>query len=75
MKSTINNIYKEAKALNLEIDNHNSDLYIKQSAESKKLVDSYEHKNSVKTFRSETDKGLWYEVPFAFDPFYKGVNL
>ena len=52
-----------------EIGNHESDLYLKCTDVSKKLVSEYRFKNNVETFRSNIDGSLWYDIPFAYDPF------
>ena len=53
-----------------EIDNHASDLYVKVTETSKKVLDEYEFKDSITTFRSEIDHSLWYEVPFGYAEYY-----
>ena len=55
----------------LEIDNHESDLYLKKTGISEKLVANYEHKENVTTFPELETGVLWYDIPFAFDPFWK----
>lgn len=65
------NIYERAfKEMKLdEIDHHYSDLYLKVTPVSKRLVSEYEFKNQVETFRSIRPKdagSLWYDIPFAF---------
>jgi len=52
-----------------EIDHHQSDLYLKVNEVSKELVNSYEFKNVVKRFRS-TDQSEWFDIPFAYSPFW-----
>lgn len=53
-----------------DIDNHESDLYIKVNPVSKELINNYEFKNNVTTFKDDVNKELWYEVPFAYIPFW-----
>lgn len=66
----IENIYIEAyKGLPLKDIDHNSfssDLYLRLTPESVKLIDRYKYKQYVKTFRDNIDHVLWYEIPFAF---------
>lgn len=57
-----------------EIDNHQSDLYLKVTDVSKKLVDEYKFKNNVKTFRSGIVHCQWYDIPFAYDPFWAKIS-
>lgn len=54
----------------VEIDHHESDLYVKVTPESRKIVDAYEFRCNVTTFRSRIDGTTWYDIPFAFDPFW-----
>jgi len=62
-------IQKKAKELMKpeDIDHHASDLYLKVNDISKKLVDEYEYKSVVTQFKSKTDGGQWYEIPFAYN--------
>ena len=62
------------KAINLlpreHIGNWQSDLYIKKCELSDKLIQEYEPKNNVKIFTSQIDNSPWYEIPFAYDPYW-----
>lgn len=49
-----------------ELDNHESDLYVKKCAISKKVLNDYEFKNNVTEFTSEIDGTVWYDIPFAY---------
>lgn len=62
------NIYFEAfKIMPLsEIDHYQSDLYLRVTSKSKKLVEQYEFRNKVSTFKDNINHELWYEIPFAF---------
>lgn len=51
-----------------EIDNHESDLYVKVNDVSKKWLESYEYKTQVTTFIDEIEKKPWFEVPFGYMP-------
>jgi hypothetical protein len=64
-------IYEKLKAANIPIDNHESDLYALKTPESKSIIDQYEFKENVKTFISQIDKHEWYDIPFAYDPFWQ----
>lgn len=76
MKSTSMSIYQILKQAKVPLDSHESDLYAQCSDKSKELLKNYEFLDSVKVFRSQVDKKLWYEIPFAYDPFWekKGCN-
>lgn len=57
-----------------EISHHESDLYLKKNEVSEKLVKNYEFKNGVKMFVSQIDGMMWYDIPFAYDPFWNKVK-
>ena len=65
-----NDIYDKLKAAGIPLDSHESDLYAKVTPESKKIIADYEFKNNVKTFRSQIDKEGWYDIPFAYKPYW-----
>ncbi len=67
-------IFKNAIALGIKIDHKGSDLYIPVTDETRKLVSDYEYKQGVTTFTSQIDGGLWYDIPFAYDPFFEGAE-
>lgn len=56
MELTIDNIYEEAKKLGVEIDHHESDLYIPVTPETTVLVVRYKFRCNVTTFTE-------YELP------------
>lgn len=62
---------KAVETMNPEdISNHESDLYLKVTPESETLVSDYEFKRNVKRFTSNIDHSVWFDIPFAFDPFW-----
>lgn len=63
-------IYTDAKELNIPIDHHESDLYIKQTNDSEKLFCKYRNKYKFGLFISQIDHQLWYDIPFAYEPFW-----
>lgn len=69
-------IYKEMKAAGVEMSSHESDLYVPVNLVTAALVTAYEHKNNVTTFTSNIDGNRWYDIPFAYDPYWesKGFN-
>jgi hypothetical protein len=52
-------------------DNHCSDLYIPVNEKTKKLMENYEFKENVHTFTSNIDGGSWYDIPFAYAPYWE----
>jgi hypothetical protein len=65
------NIYKEMQKLGVEIDHHESDLYVPVTPETTKLVNKYEFKDNVKIFTCRLTKKLCYDIPFAYVPFWQ----
>jgi hypothetical protein len=63
-------IYEKCKKAGLQMDSHESDLYVIKNEVSEKIVSEYEHKENVKVFTSQIDKKAWYDIPFAYDPFW-----
>lgn len=54
-----------------DIDHHESDLYLRKTPASEKLVAQYSYRNIVTTFRCAIEHDVWYEIPFAYDPFWE----
>lgn len=71
-KITANDLYRIAckKLPSEDIDHYRSDLYIRVSNESRKLIDSYEYAKQVQIFKSNIDGKAWYEIPFGYPPFW-----
>ncbi len=62
-------LYQECLRRGIPTANHASDLYIPVNATTTRLV--AEHGKSVTTFVNQVEGGLWYDVAFAFDPFWE----
>ena len=68
-------LYAELKAAGCEIDNHESDLYVRSTPHSERIVyqsgpAAYWSSFPARRFMSNLDGKLWIEVPFAFTPFW-----
>lgn len=61
-------IFEIFKLLGIETDNHESDLYVKVTPESKFIIDQYEFKSHVTKFIYKDE--LWFDILFEFDPFW-----
>ena len=75
----INNIYDEIKKLGVEIDHHESDLYIPVTLETRELIRRYKSRANVTMFKNQLTKTkltyqLWYDIPFAYSPFWDKVS-
>jgi len=64
-------IYRQLKEANIKLDHHNSDLYVIKCPESEAIIEKYKFKNNVTTFISQIDGKVWYEIPFAFMPYWE----
>jgi hypothetical protein len=61
-------IYTELLEKGVALDHHATDLYAKVTPASRAIVEAYEFRNNVKTFTSQIDGELWYDIPFAYEP-------
>lgn len=64
-------LYRHVLEQGIEHDSHASDLYIKVDSRSQDLVQQYKFRTNVTTFTSQIDKQLWYDIPFAYQPFWE----
>ena len=59
------------------MDSHESDLYVKRTAQTEPIVNAAYYRgdfSTVTTFRSQIDGTAWYDIPFAYDPFWDAVR-
>lgn len=64
-------LYEELMSAGIPIDHHGSDLYFRATAESGRILDKHRHRYArPSTFKSQVDGELWFDVPFAYDPFW-----
>jgi hypothetical protein len=61
--------YSAALAAGIQIDSHESDLYIKGTPEAFAIVKRTGA--SYSTFRSNIDRETWIDVPFAYLPWWE----
>ena len=67
-------LYQELKEAGVEIDNHESDLYFPMTLDTVRILNKYTTAlNNARAFRSNEDGKLWYDVPFAYDPFWDDI--
>lgn len=73
------NIYEDMKAAGVQIDNHESDLYVPVTDVTRAIVARYSDTHSITSFRHATTGAHWYDIPFAYAPFWankaKTTNL
>lgn len=63
-------IYNEIVKAGVEYSNHESDLYVPVNEITKKIVEEYQFRGNVSTFVSNIDGKLWYDIPFAYLPYW-----
>ena len=61
-------IYQALKRAGVPLDNHESDLYAKDTETSRLIMAQYEH--SFSGFLNQQDGQRWLDIPFAFDPWW-----
>jgi hypothetical protein len=65
-------IYSAMLEAQVPIENWQSDLYVPINDKTTSIIKKYpELLNTVTTFKSETDKTMWYEIPFQFLPHFE----
>lgn len=62
-------LYKQVLHRGIEFDTHCNDLYLYVTDETIKLIDGYEYKNNVTTFKNEINGRLMFDVPFAYEDY------
>ena len=62
-------IYQQMTERGIPCDNHESDLYVLATSEAREILVKSGH--SFTTFTSQIDGKVWYDVPFAFDPWWE----
>lgn len=64
-------LYDALVAAGCEVDNHESDLYVRLTVESRAILNQYPDYAQVQLFHSGRDGQLWIDVPFAFSPWWR----
>ena len=65
-------IYTQLRAIGAQLDHHASDLYVRDCDEVRTLLRHCDRRHHISTFYSNDQ--LWYDVPFAFDPYWEAVE-
>lgn len=63
-------LYVALDAAGATLDHHESDLYTPVTDATNSLIARYYYRQMVTTFR-DADGALWYEIPFAYLPFWR----
>ncbi len=65
-------LYTDLKAAGVPLDSHESDLYAKATPEAKNIIEGWhDYAHSAKMFKSQIDGEWWFDIPFAFEPFWE----
>jgi hypothetical protein len=64
-------LYSDLTNANIQTDNHESDLYFPVTEETKEILNKFPLQESNATiFKCAIDGKLWFDVPFAYDPYW-----
>lgn len=72
MKIILSELYEVIQAAKIppeHIDHHASDLYLKVTPETTRIIDQLEYKSMITTFTDNIDNELWYDIPFCYSPY------
>jgi hypothetical protein len=65
-------LYEELTAAGIKTSNHESDLYFPITKESTLILAKYPtEKSNATTFTNQVEGGRWYDVPFAYLPWWE----
>lgn len=68
-------LYQMLRDAGCETDNHESDLYVKDTETARRVIAEYEQATGKRvnkeTFRSQIDKTAWFDIPFQYTPFWE----
>lgn len=70
-KPVIRSLYEDAKAQGLEMNHHETDLYLKDTPEARALLAEHDKQLdgwNVQVFTSQIDGERWLDIPFNYDP-------
>ena len=67
----ITDIYTAMIQCDILVDNHESDLYVPINEITTNIVNCYKFKCNVTRFTNQVTKTLYYDIPFAFNPYWE----
>jgi|WetSurMetagenome_2_1015567.scaffolds.fasta_scaffold338814_3 hypothetical protein len=70
MNTKQKSIYQMMKEKNIPIYSHESDLYVIVNDDSREIVRMYYFLHNVTKFINHIDGMEYFDIPFAFDPWY-----
>jgi hypothetical protein len=63
-------LYQELVSLGMQIDSHESDLYVPVNEQTSAVIRKCQRIAGITVFKSELDGNYWYDIPFAYEPFW-----
>lgn len=68
---TSETLFQKIVEAGIEFDNHESDLYVKNSKGVHAILEKFPlNATNARPFKSEIDGEMWLDVPFAYEPFW-----
>lgn len=64
-------LFEAIKAAGIQTDSHESDLYFPVTRESTAILARFVSAARASLFTSKVDGGRWYDVPFAYTPWWE----
>lgn len=66
-------IYERFKSVceESEIAHHESDLYVPVTEATAQIVNNYDFKCNVTTFKDQVTGRLYYDIPFEYQPYWE----
>ncbi len=69
-------LYQELVANGIRVDNHYSDLYVPATPEVQVILALHpQNRKQATTFVCQVTGDVWYDVPFAYDPFWTARGM
>ena len=63
-------IYQEMIEAGVKVSGYQSDLYVPVNEITREIVSNYKFRDVVTQFHNKVDGGLWFDIPFAYDPYW-----
>ncbi len=69
-------LFDAIKEAGIPYSNHESDLYFPVTEESRAILMRFaESKANATTFTNQVHRGLWYDIPFAYQPYWDAKQV
>ena len=69
-------LYQKLRETGVEMDNHESDLYVRDTQEVRDIIKQHRAENdgypqAISRFTEQETKQTWIDIPFAYDPYWE----